>query len=56
MLNILFTLTSIVDYLGMGISLWLAFYLLARGFPSRVTIRAVIVLLALFVFFFSGEK
>ncbi len=55
MTNILFTLTSIVDYLGLGISLWLAFYLLARGFPSRVTIRAVIVLLALSVFFLSAS-
>ncbi len=53
--NILYTLTSVVDYLGMGISLWLALYLLARGFPSRVTIRAVIVLLSLFVFFLSAS-
>ena len=55
MTNILFPLTAIVDYLGMGVSLWLAFYLLARGFPSRVTIRAVIVLLALSIFFLSAS-
>lgn len=55
MVNILFAITSVVDYLGMGISLWLALYLLARGFPSRVTIRAVIVLLSLFVFFLSAS-
>ena len=55
MTTILFPLTAIVDYLGMGVSLWLAFYLLARGFPSRVTIRAVIVLLALSIFFLSAS-
>jgi hypothetical protein len=53
-MNVLFPLTAIVDYVGMGASLWLAFYLLARGFPSRVTIRAVAVLLALSVFFLSA--
>ena len=36
-------LTSVTVYLGMVISLWLAAYLLARGFPSRVTVRAVCV-------------
>jgi hypothetical protein len=55
MSNMLFSITSIVDNLGMGMSLWLALYLLARGFPSRVTIRAVIVLLALFIFFLSAS-
>jgi hypothetical protein len=54
MQNTLFTATSVVDCLGMGMSLWLALYLLARGFPSRVTIRAVIVLFALFIFFLSA--
>jgi hypothetical protein len=55
MTSILFPLTAIVDYAGMGVSLWLAFYLLARGFPSRVTIRAVVVLLALSIFFLSAS-
>src|SRR3972149_10536879 len=55
MLNLLFILTSAVDYLGLGISIWLALYLLARGFPSPVTRRAVIVLLALSVFFLSAS-
>ncbi len=55
MITILFPLTSIVDYLGLGASLWLALYLLARGYPSRVTIRAVVVLLALSVFFLSAS-
>ena len=55
MQNALFTATSVVDCLGMGMSLWLSLYLLARGFPSRVTIRAVIVLFALFIFFLSAS-
>jgi hypothetical protein len=54
-MNTLFIATSTVDILGTGMSLWLALYLLARGFPSRVTIRAVIVLLALSVFFLSAS-
>ena len=55
MVDILFPVTFIVDYLGLGFSLWLALYLLARGYPSRVTIRAVVVLLALSVFFLSAS-
>ena len=51
----LFTLTSVTDYLGFSVSLWLAFYLLARGFPSRITMRTVVVLLALAVFFLSAS-
>ncbi|MBI5934099.1 MAG: hypothetical protein HY867_10355 [Chloroflexi bacterium] len=51
----LFTLTSVTDYLGFSISLWLAFYLFARGFPSRITMRTVVVLLALAVFFLSAS-
>ena len=50
----LFFLTSLTDFLGMAVSLWLATYLWARGFPSRVTLRAVVVLLALAGFFLSG--
>lgn len=41
----LFLLTVLTDFLGMVVALWLATYLLARGFPSRVTLRAVVVLL-----------
>lgn len=51
----LFTLTSVTDYLGFSISLWLAFYLFARGFPSRITLRTVVVLLALAIFFLSAS-
>ena len=38
----------------MAITLWMAFYLFARGFPSKITMRVVIVLLALSVFFFGA--
>src|SRR6266487_595792 len=46
--------TALLDLCAMAITLWLAFYLFARGFPSRVTLRAVIVLLALSVFFYGA--
>lgn len=51
----LFPLTSVTDYLGFCISLWLSLYLLARGFPSRITLRTVIILLALAGFFLSAS-
>jgi hypothetical protein len=38
----------------MSICLWMAFYLLARGFPSIITIRAAVLLLALGAFFFGA--
>jgi len=38
----------------MSTTLWLALYLLGRGYPSKVTFRAVIALLALSGFFFSA--
>lgn len=47
----LFTTTSVVDFLGMAISLWLALYLLGRGFSSRITLRGVVVLSSLSMFF-----
>lgn len=50
----LFNLTLLVDYVAMAVTLWLAFYLLGRGFPSRITLRAVVVLLALSGFFFGA--
>lgn len=51
----LFLLTSAVDLLGLCIGLWLALYLLGRGFPSSITLRAVVVLLALATFFLSAS-
>ena len=50
----LLLLTTTIDFIGSGLSLWLALYLLGRGFPSRITLRAVIVLLATAVFFFCA--
>src|SRR5258706_10939336 len=46
--------TSVTVYLGMVISLWLAAYLLARGFPSRVTLRAAIVMALMAAYFYSA--
>ena len=38
----------------MSTTLWLALYLLGRGFPSKITLRAVIALIALSGFFFGA--
>ena len=45
------SVTHITHFMAMSISLWMAFYLFARGFPSRITLRAVLALLAIAVFF-----
>ena len=37
--------------MAMSISLWMAFYLFARGYPNRITLRTVLALLAIAVFF-----
>lgn len=50
----LFAITSVVDFLGMAVSLWLACYLLGRGFSSRITLRAVVVLISLAAFFLGA--
>ncbi len=50
----LFQATLIADLIAMATTLWMAFYLFARGFPSRVTLRVVIALLALSAFYFSA--
>jgi hypothetical protein len=50
----LFTFTSLIDFLGMCVSLWLALYLLGRSYPSRITLRGVLVLMALAVFFLGA--
>ena len=50
----LFQATVLVDLTAMAICLWMAFYLFARGFPSRVTMRGVILLLSLSAFFFGA--
>ena len=43
--------TQVTHYLAMSISLWMAFHLFARGYPNRITLRAVLALLAIAVFF-----
>jgi hypothetical protein len=50
----LFNITLLIDLIAMATTLWGAFYLFARGFPSWVTLRAVIVLLLLAMFFFGA--
>jgi hypothetical protein len=50
----LFQATLLVDLSAMAICLWMAFYLFARGFPSTVTLRGVILLLSLSAFFFGA--
>ena len=50
----LFFFTSLVDFTGMLVALWMALYLFSRGYRSRVTLRAVVVLLALSAFFLGA--
>ena len=46
--------TLLIDLLAMATTLWMAFYLFARGFPNAMTMRMVVVLLALSCFFFGA--
>lgn len=50
----LYSITLALDFFAMGVTLWLAFYLLARGFPSLLALKAVVLLLALSGFFSSA--
>ncbi|MBL8097972.1 MAG: hypothetical protein JNK81_02265 [Anaerolineales bacterium] len=50
----LFQATLLVDLTAMAICLWMAFYLFARGFPNKLTMRGVILLLALSAFFYGA--
>jgi hypothetical protein len=50
----LFQATILIDLIAMATTLWMAFYLFARGFPSTSTMRMVVVLLALSGFFFGA--
>lgn len=45
------TITYTINLLAMAISLWMAFYLFSRGYPNPITLRAVLALLAIAVFF-----
>lgn len=46
--------TEAVTLFAMAVSLWMAFYLFARGFPSRMSMRVVVMMLALAGFFFGA--
>lgn len=50
----LFQATLLVDLIAMAVTLWMAFYLFARGFSSTMTLRMVVVSLALAGFFFGA--
>ncbi len=50
----LLSLTFWFDFFALSLSLWMAFYLLGRGFPSHITLRGVLILLALAGFFLSA--
>lgn len=47
----LFLITAVVAIATMAVTLWMAFYLFARGFRNRITMRAVVVLLLISLFF-----
>lgn len=44
-------ITLATHFVSMAVSLWMAFYLFARGFPNRATLRASLALMAIAVFF-----
>lgn len=44
-------ITYATNLIAMVISLWMAFYLFARGYPNRVTTRAVLAFFSIAVFF-----
>ena len=50
----LFQATIAVSLIAMAVTLWMAFYLFARGFPNTITLRMVVVLLALSGFFYGA--
>jgi hypothetical protein len=50
----LFQATLLVDIIAMALCLWMAFYLLARGFPNPLTMQGVVLLLALSAFFYGA--
>src|SRR5262245_61340096 len=48
--------TMAVTLIGMATTLWMGFYLFARGYPSTMTLRVVIVMLALAGFFHGAYQ
>jgi xanthosine utilization system XapX-like protein len=45
---------AITDYLGLVFSLWLALYLLARGYANRLVLRAALALLAVSAYYLAA--
>lgn len=46
--------TMFISLFAMAVSLWMGFYLFARGFPSSMSLRVVVVMLALSGFFYGA--
>jgi hypothetical protein len=52
--TMLIQITAFLDLFGMAVALWMAVYVLARGYHSPITRRAFIALLCLAMFFFGA--
>jgi hypothetical protein len=52
--ELLISLTQLSDYLGMLISIWLMFYLFARGYSNPLTLRMALILLAISLYFYNA--
>lgn len=50
----LFQATLGVDLIAMAVCLWMAFYLLARGYPVKIILRGTVILLSLSAFFYGA--
>lgn len=50
----LLLITTLVDFCALSITLWLALYLLGKSFPHPIAMRAIVMLLALSIFFFGA--
>lgn len=46
--------TMLLSLFAMAVTLWMGFYLFARGFPSAMSLRVVVVMLALSGFFYGA--
>lgn len=46
--------TMIISLFAMAVTLWMGFYLFSRGFPSAMSMRVVVVMLALSGFFYGA--
>ena len=50
----LFQATLGVDLIAMAVCLWMAFYLLTRGYPGKIILRGTVILLSLSAFFYGA--